>query len=251
MTALRGDRLTKKYGQREVVREVDLEVQPAEVVGLLGPNGAGKTTTFNMVAGGIKPSSGKVFLGGTEITSLPMYRRARLGITYLPQEPSIFRKLSVADNVNAILETVESNRTVRRERLRELLGELGLTEKADRRADTLSGGERRRVEITRALVLDPKFMLLDEPFAGIDPIAVIDIQKIINQLKERGIGVIITDHNVRETLSICNHAYIIKDGEIIRNGTPAEIASDPRVREIYLGENFELHQGLGQRELSP
>jgi len=215
-------------------------VQPAEVVGLLGPNGAGKTTTFNMVAGGIKPSSGKVFLGETEITSLPMYRRARLGITYLPQEPSIFRKLSVADNINAILETVESNRTVRRERLRELLAELGLTEKADRRADTLSGGERRRVEITRALVLDPKFMLLDEPFAGIDPIAVIDIQKIINQLKQRGIGVIITDHNVRETLSICDRAYIIKDGEIIRKGTPEEIAADSRVREIYLGENFEL-----------
>jgi lipopolysaccharide export system ATP-binding protein len=240
VTALSGVQLSKKYGQREVVHAVDLEVQPAEVVGLLGPNGAGKTTTFNMVAGGIKPTSGKVFLGETEITSLPMYRRARLGITYLPQEPSIFRKLSVADNVNAILETVESNRTVRRERLRELLAELSLTEKADRRADTLSGGERRRVEITRALVLDPKFMLLDEPFAGIDPIAVIDIQKIIHQLKERGIGVIITDHNVRETLSICNHAYIIKDGEIIRKGTPDEIASDARVREIYLGENFEL-----------
>ncbi len=240
MTALSGVQLTKVYGKREVVHELDLEVQPAEVVGLLGPNGAGKTTTFNMVAGGIKPTSGKVFLGETEITSLPMYRRARLGITYLPQEPSIFRKLSVADNINAILETVESNRTVRRERLRELLAELGLTEKADRRADTLSGGERRRVEITRALVLDPKFMLLDEPFAGIDPIAVIDIQKIINQLKDRGIGVIITDHNVRETLSICDRAYIIKDGEIIRKGTPEEIAADSRVREIYLGENFEL-----------
>jgi lipopolysaccharide export system ATP-binding protein len=171
---------------------------------------------------------------------LPMYRRARLGITYLPQEPSIFRKLSVADNVNAILETVESNRTVRRERLRELLAELGLTEKANLRADTLSGGERRRVEITRALVLDPKFMLLDEPFAGIDPIAVIDIQKIIEQLKGKGIGVIITDHNVRETLSICDHAYIIKDGEIIRKGTPEEIASDEQVRQIYLGENFQL-----------
>ena len=240
MTALSGVQLTKIYGKREVVHELDLEVQPAEVVGLLGPNGAGKTTTFNMVAGGIKPTSGKVFLGETEITSLPMYRRARLGITYLPQEPSIFRKLSVADNINAILETVESNRTVRRERLRELLAELGLTEKADRRADTLSGGERRRVEITRALVLDPKFMLLDEPFAGIDPIAVIDIQKIITQLKGRGIGVIITDHNVRETLSICDRAYIIKDGEIIRKGTPEEIAADSRVREIYLGENFEL-----------
>ena len=240
MSSLIGIALTKRYGQREVVRSVDLEVKPAEVVGLLGPNGAGKTTTFNMVAGGVKPSSGAVFLGELDITDLPMYRRARLGITYLPQEPSIFRKLSVADNINAILETVEPNRTVRRERLRELLAELGLTEKADLRADTLSGGERRRVEITRALVLDPKFMLLDEPFAGIDPIAVIDIQKIIEQLKSRGIGVIITDHNVRETLSICDHAYIIKDGEIIRRGPPEEIASDEQVRRIYLGENFQL-----------
>ncbi len=240
MTALSSVGLTKRYGSREVVRSIDLEVHPSEVVGLLGPNGAGKTTTFNMMAGGIRPTRGQVFLGDREITDLPMYRRARLGITYLPQEPSIFRKLSVADNVNAILETVESDRTVRRERLRELLAELGLTEKADLRADTLSGGERRRVEITRALVLDPKFMLLDEPFAGIDPIAVIDIQTIIEQLKDRGIGVIITDHNVRETLSICDHAYIIKDGEIIRKGTPEEIASDEQVRQIYLGENFQL-----------
>jgi lipopolysaccharide export system ATP-binding protein len=193
-----------------------------------------------MIAGGIRPSDGRVLLGEREITELPMYRRARLGITYLPQEASIFRKLSVADNVNAILETVEPDRSRRRQRLRELLAELGLAEKAGRRGDTLSGGERRRVEITRALVLDPKFMLLDEPFAGIDPIAVIDIQKIIGQLKDRGIGVIITDHNVRETLSICDHAYIIKDGEIIREGTPEEVAADPQVREIYLGENFRL-----------
>jgi len=240
VTSLTGVGLTKRYGNREVVRSVDLEVHPAQVVGLLGPNGAGKTTTFNMVAGGVRPSGGQVFLGKTEITDLPMYRRARLGITYLPQEPSIFRKLSVADNINAILETVESNRTIRRERLRELLAELGLAEKANRRGDTLSGGERRRVEITRALVLDPKFMLLDEPFAGIDPIAVIDIQKIVDQLKARGIGVIITDHNVRETLSICDHAYIIKDGTIIKRGAPEEIAADPQVREIYLGENFQL-----------
>jgi lipopolysaccharide export system ATP-binding protein len=240
VSSLTGMALTKRYGQRDVVRSVDLELKPTEVVGLLGPNGAGKTTTFNMVAGGVKPSSGEVFLGETEITDLPMYRRARLGITYLPQEPSIFRKLSVAENINAILETVEPNRTVRRERLRELLAELGLTEKADLKGDTLSGGERRRVEITRALVLDPKFMLLDEPFAGIDPIAVSDIQKIIEQLKGKGIGVIITDHNVRETLSICDHAYIIKDGEIIRKGTPEEIASDEQVRQTYLGENFQL-----------
>ena len=240
MSTLGGTALTKRYGDTEVVRALDLEVHPAEVVGLLGPNGAGKTTTFNMIAGGIRPTSGNVFLGESEITHLPMYRRARLGITYLPQEASIFRKLSVADNINAILETVEKDRSVRRERLRELLAELGLTEKANRRGDALSGGERRRVEITRALVLDPKFMLLDEPFAGIDPIAVADIQKIIEQLKNRGIGVIITDHNVRETLSICDRAYIIKDGEILKEGAPEEIASDATVREIYLGENFQL-----------
>jgi len=240
MTSLGGAALTKRYGDSEVVRQVDIDVHPSEVVGLLGPNGAGKTTTFNMIAGGIRPTAGKVFLGDTEITDLPMYRRARLGITYLPQEPSIFRKLSVADNINAILETVEPNRTTRRERLRELLAELGLAEKASRRGDALSGGERRRVEITRALVLDPKFMLLDEPFAGIDPIAVADIQKIIEQLKTRGIGVIITDHNVRETLSICDRAYIIKGGEIIKQGSPKEIAADTQVREIYLGEKFQL-----------
>jgi lipopolysaccharide export system ATP-binding protein len=240
VTILAGRSLSKRYGEREVVRSVDIEVHPTQVVGLLGPNGAGKTTTFNMMAGGIRPTEGHVLLGDRDITDLPMYRRARLGITYLPQEPSIFRKLSVADNVNAILETVEPDRSVRRERLRELLAELGLAEKAGRRGDTLSGGERRRVEITRALVLDPKFMLLDEPFAGIDPIAVIDIQKIIEQLKNRGIGVIITDHNVRETLRICDHAYIIKDGRIIRQGSPEEVAADPQVREIYLGENFRL-----------
>ena len=240
MNTLSGEALSKRYGETEVVHAIDLEVHPTEVVGLLGPNGAGKTTTFNMLAGGIRPTAGRVCLGEAEITDLPMYRRARLGITYLPQEPSIFRKLSVADNVNAILETVEPNRSVRRERLRELLAELGLAEKAGRRGDALSGGERRRVEITRALVLDPKFMLLDEPFAGIDPIAVADIQKIIEQLKNRGIGVIITDHNVRETLSICDRGYIIKDGRIIKHGTPQAIAEDPQVREIYLGQNFRL-----------
>jgi len=232
--------LVKRYGDKVAVDGLDLEVRSSEVVGLLGPNGAGKTTTFNMMAGSVRPSEGTVFLGDRDMTELPMCRRARMRITYLPQEASIFRKLSVADNVGAILETVEPNRARRKERLSELLAELGLTDKANRNGADLSGGERRRVEITRALVLDPKFMLLDEPFAGIDPIAVIDIQKIIHQLKERGIGVIITDHNVRETLSICNHAYIIKDGQIIKNGTPEEIASDSLVREIYLGENFEL-----------
>ncbi len=232
--------LVKRYGDKMAVDGIDLEVRGSEVVGLLGPNGAGKTTTFNMVAGSIRPTEGRVFLDGEDITELPMYRRARMGITYLPQEASIFRKLTVADNIGAILETVESNRVRRKERLAELLAELGLTDKANRKGADLSGGERRRVEITRALVLDPKFMLLDEPFAGVDPIAVIDIQKIIEQLRGRGIGVVITDHNVRETLSICDRAYIIKDGAILRHGTPAEIIEDPEVREVYLGKNFSL-----------
>ncbi len=239
--ALIASDLVKVYGEKHAVRSVNIEVNPAEVVGLLGPNGAGKTTTFNMIAGSVKPTRGSVYLGEREITELPMYRRARLGITYLPQEASIFRRLTVADNVNAILETIEPDAAVRRERLQELLQELGLSDKASRRGDSLSGGERRRVEITRALVLDPQYMLLDEPFAGVDPIAVIDIQKIIEQLKSRSIGVIITDHNVRETLSICDRAYIIKDGEILRLGTPAEIADDPEVREVYLGRNFRLN----------
>jgi lipopolysaccharide export system ATP-binding protein len=233
--------LVKTYGEKQAVRSVSIDVHPAEVVGLLGPNGAGKTTTFNMIAGSVRPTRGRVFLGDEEITDLPMYRRARLGITYLPQEASIFRKLSVADNINAILETIVKDRSARKERLHELLSELGLSEKANRRGDSLSGGERRRVEITRALVLDPQYMLLDEPFAGVDPIAVIDIQKIIEQLKSRSIGVIITDHNVRETLSICDRAYIIKDGEILKLGTPEEIADDPEVRAVYLGKNFKLN----------
>jgi lipopolysaccharide export system ATP-binding protein len=232
--------LVKRYGEKTVVRGLDIEVNPGEIVGLLGPNGAGKTTTFNMIVGGIRPDGGQVFFGSTDVTHLPMYRRARYGVVYLPQEPSVFRKLTVAQNILAILETVEPDATRRRERLIDLLAELSITEKADQRADSLSGGERRRVEITRALVLDPKFMLLDEPFTGIDPISVIDIQKIVEQLKERGIGIVITEHNVRETLAICDRAYIIKDGEIIRHGTPQEIAADPTVREIYLGENFRL-----------
>ena len=232
--------LVKRYGDKTVVNGVDVEVNPGEVVGLLGPNGAGKTTTFGMIVGGVRPTGGRVFFGQTDVTQLPMYRRARYGVVYLPQEASVFRKLTVAQNISAILETVEPDGTLRRERLGVLLGELGLTDRADQRADSLSGGERRRVEITRALVLDPKFMLLDEPFTGIDPVSVIDIQKIIEQLKERGIGIIITEHNVRETLAICDRAYIIKGGEIIRHGTPQEIAADPTVREIYLGENFRL-----------
>lgn len=237
---LRAEHLSRRYGERDVVRRLDLQVTSGEVIGLLGPNGAGKTTTFNMIVGRIRPTSGRVFLGDQDVTALPMYRRARLGITYLPQEPSIFRKLTVAKNLLAILETVEPDASLRRERLHELLAELGLTDRAGQRGDSLSGGERRRVEIARALVLDPKFILLDEPFSGIDPIAVIEIQKIVEQLRERGIGIIVTDHNVRETLSICDRAYIIKDGVILRAGSPEDVAADPRVREIYLGENFRL-----------
>lgn len=233
--------LTRRFGDREVVRGVDLLVRSGEVVGLLGPNGAGKTTTFSMIAGALRVSAGHVTLGERDITDLPMYRRARLGITYLPQEPSIFRKLSVADNVLAILETVESDRARRRDRLAALLAELGLSEKAGQRGDSLSGGERRRVEITRALVLEPSFMLLDEPFTGVDPLAVIDIQKIVDQLRQRGIGVVITEHNVRETLAICDRVYVINEGRIIREGPPREVAADAQVREIYLGEGFRLN----------
>jgi lipopolysaccharide export system ATP-binding protein len=232
--------LCKRFGTREAVHDVRLAVSPGEIVGLLGPNGAGKTTTFNMIVGRIRPTTGQVFLGDEEITDLPMYQRARLGITYLPQEPSVFRKLTVEENILAILETLPLTRRERSERLALLLRELDLQGKARQRGDLLSGGERRRVEITRALVLEPRFMLLDEPFSGIDPIAVMDIQKIIDQLRERAIGIVITDHNVRDTLSICDRAYIIKDGRIIREGAPAEIAEDPTVREIYLGHNFRL-----------
>jgi lipopolysaccharide export system ATP-binding protein len=239
-TTLHADSLVKRYGAKEAVRDVHVAVSPGEIVGLLGPNGAGKTTTFNMIVGRIRPSSGHVWLGDEEITDLPMYQRARRGITYLPQEPSIFRKLTVEQNVLAILETQKMSRRQRKDRLKSLLTELDLTEKRKQRGATLSGGERRRVEITRALVLDPSFMLLDEPFSGIDPIAVMEIQKIIGQLRERGIGIIITDHNVRDTLSICDRAYIIKDGRIIREGRPSEIAEDETVREIYLGHNFRL-----------
>ena len=233
--------LRKRYGEREVLCGVDVRVEPGEVVGLLGPNGAGKTTTFNLIVGEVRPTQGRVFLGEREITDLPMFRRARLGITYLPQEPSIFRRLTVADNLNAILETVEDKPAIRRERLHELLQELGLAGKGHLRGSALSGGERRRVEVARALVLEPKFMLLDEPFSGIDPIAVGEIQKVVEQLRARGIGIIVTDHNVRETLAICDRAYIIKDGTILREGAPASIAADATVREIYLGANFQLN----------
>jgi len=232
--------LSKQYGERTVVDRVGLEVRRGEVVGLLGPNGAGKTTTFSMVVGGVRPDAGQVLLGDRDITGLPMYRRARLGVVYLPQEPSIFRRLTVAENVLAILETVESDGARRRDRLEALLSELGIVDKARQRGDSLSGGERRRVEVARALVLDPKFLLLDEPFTGIDPIAVIEIQKLVEQLKLRGIGIVITEHKVREALAICDRAYILQAGRIIREGTPSEIAADPQVRQVYLGENFQL-----------
>lgn len=240
MATLRTHDLTKSYGGRTVVKGVSLEVGSGEVVGLLGPNGAGKTTTFYMTVGLIAPDSGRVELDGSDLTDDPMYVRARKGIGYLPQEPSIFRGLTVEQNILAILETLDLDSTARRERLRELLAELNLTPLASAPAHTLSGGERRRAEITRALVISPRFILLDEPFAGIDPIAVTDIQKIIFHLKDRGIGVLITDHNVRETLKITDRAYIVNDGVIFRSGTPDFLASDEEVRRIYLGSDFRL-----------
>ena len=232
--------LTKSYSGRTVVRGVNVEISSGEVIGLLGANGAGKTTTFSMVVGLTAPDSGRVLLDGVDITALPMYRRARLGIGYLPQEASIFRGLTVEQNIMAILETLSLDRAARRARLRELLAELGLTPPAKSPAYTLSGGERRRVEITRALVISPKFMLLDEPFAGIDPIAITDIQKIIFHLKSQGIGVLITDHNVRETLRITDRAYIVHDGVIFKSGTPLSLAEDEDVKRIYLGADFRL-----------
>jgi len=209
-------------------------------VGLLGPNGAGKTTSFHMIVGLTRPDAGRVFLGDLDVTALPMYERARRGIGYLPQEPSIFRKLTVEQNILAILETLDLSAAERSERLRQLLDELGIAKVAKSKALALSGGERRRLEITRALVISPLFMLLDEPFAGIDPIAVVDIQGIVSQLKRRGIGVLITDHNVRETLGICDRAYIVNEGTVLEEGTPMQIADSPRARQIYLGEAFRL-----------
>ena len=232
--------LTKSYSGRTVVRGVNLEIASGEVIGLLGANGAGKTTTFSMVVGLTAPDSGRVLLDGVDVTDDPMYIRARKGIGYLPQEASIFRGLSVEQNIMAILETLDLDGAGRRTRLRELLAELGLTPLAKAPAHTLSGGERRRVEITRALVISPKFMLLDEPFAGIDPIAITDIQKIIFHLKTQGIGVLITDHNVRETLRITDRAYIVHDGVIFKNGTPQSLAEDEEVKRIYLGADFRL-----------
>jgi lipopolysaccharide export system ATP-binding protein len=240
MTTLSVEGLTKTFGEKRAVDDVSLEIGGGEVVGLLGPNGAGKTTAFYLVTGLLKPTKGRVYLDGEDITAYPMYRRARKGIGYLPQEPSVFRKLTVEENILAILETLGLSPGERRSRLKDLLGELGLSSIARRKAYTLSGGEQRRVEITRALVLHPLFILLDEPFAGIDPIAVIDIQNIIFQLQSKGIGIIITDHNVRETLGVCHRAYIINEGRILEKGTPEEIAQSKRARRIYLGESFRL-----------
>jgi lipopolysaccharide export system ATP-binding protein len=234
------ERLVKVYGRRRVVNEVSIEVAKGEIVGLLGPNGAGKTTCFYMMVGMIRPDGGAVILDGENITKLPMYKRARRGIGYLSQEASIFRRLSVEDNLMAILETIPLSKEERKRKLELLLEELGTAHLRKNYGYQLSGGERRRVEITRSLVTEPSFMLLDEPFAGIDPITVQDLQGIVRKLKERGLGVLITDHNVRETLSITDRAYIMYEGRILRSGTADQLANDPDIREIYLGEKFRL-----------
>jgi lipopolysaccharide export system ATP-binding protein len=237
---LRVEGLCKRLGGRDILRAVSLEVHAGEVIGLLGPNGAGKTTTFYVIVGLMRPDRGSVKLNGVDVTADPMYLRARKGINYLPQEPSVFRKLTVEENILAILETLPLSREERRERLAALLEELSIAHLAKSKAYSLSGGERRRVEITRALVTQPIFMLLDEPFAGIDPLAILDIQSIVGQLKEHGIGILITDHNVRETLGICDRAYILTDGTVLEEGTPQEIARSRLARELYLGERFTL-----------
>jgi lipopolysaccharide export system ATP-binding protein len=237
---LRADGLTKRYQGRPVVDGVDISMSRGEVVGLLGPNGAGKTTTFYLILGMVRPEGGKIFLGEEEITDLPMYLRARRGINYLPQEASVFRRLTVEENLLAVLEARGGTRKDVKQRCSALLREFGLEALAATRANNLSGGERRRTEIARAPCVEPSYMLLDEPFAGVDPIAVADIQKLVRQLRSRKIGVLITDHNVRETLQITDRAYIINAGRIFRQGTPEDLASDSEVRRIYLGENFKL-----------
>ncbi|MBK6947158.1 MAG: LPS export ABC transporter ATP-binding protein [Haliscomenobacter sp.] len=234
--------LVKKYGPRTVVQGASIQVNQGEIVGLLGPNGAGKTTTFYMVVGFIKPNEGQVFLDEQEITAYPMYQRARRGIGYLPQEPSVFRKLTVEDNILAVLEMTDMPRAEQKKKQEELIEEFGLQKVRKSRGDTLSGGERRRTEIARALATNPKFILLDEPFAGIDPIAVEDIQYIVAKLKTKNIGILITDHNVQETLSITDRAYLMVDGKILKSGTAEELASDEQVRKLYLGMQFELRR---------
>jgi len=242
MISLAIDNLVKYYGKRRVVNEVSISVNQGEIVGLLGPNGAGKTTTFYIITGMIRPSAGEVFLEKRKITALPMYQRARLGISYLSQEPSIFRKLSVGNNLKAVLEFQPLSPSERQKKLTSLLEELRIDHLVKNKAYTLSGGERRRVEIARALVTDPKFMLLDEPFAGVDPIAVEDIQKIIKRLKDKGIGVLITDHNVHETLSITDKAYLLYDGTVLKSGSSDFLANDPEARKLYLGKTFKLNR---------
>ncbi|MBL7802160.1 MAG: LPS export ABC transporter ATP-binding protein [Saprospiraceae bacterium] len=237
---LRAEHLVKTYGKRTVVRDVSYEVQQGEIVGLLGPNGAGKTTSFYMTVGFIRPTAGNVYLEDQEITELPMYRRAQLGIGYLPQEPSVFRKLSVEDNIKAVLEMTKLPAAEQLEKLEALIDEFNLHKVRKSNGDTLSGGERRRTEIARALASDPKFILLDEPFAGIDPIAVEDIQYIVARLKTKNIGILITDHNVQETLSITDRAYLMFEGSILKAGTAEELAADEMVRKVYLGKHFEL-----------
>lgn len=239
---LRTENLVKKYRQRTVVDNVTVQVEQGEIVGLLGPNGAGKTTSFYMIVGLIKPLSGRVFLDDTDITEMPMYRRAQLGIGYLAQEASVFRQLSVEDNISAVLEFTNLNKSQQHERLESLLQEFGLNNVRKSRGIQLSGGERRRTEIARALAVNPKFILLDEPFAGVDPIAVEDIQLIVSKLKERNIGILITDHNVHETLNITDRAYLLFEGSVLKSGTAEELAADEQVRTVYLGKNFELRR---------
>ncbi len=237
---LRCENLSKIYGKRKVVDQVSIEIKQGEIVGLLGPNGAGKTTTFYMIVGMIRPNDGRIFLDDNDVTDEPMYRRARMGISYLPQEASIFRRLTVEENVMAIFETLPIENEERKQRAAKLLKELGVDHLAKNKAFTLSGGERRRVEISRALVTEPKFILLDEPFAGVDPIAVEDIQQIVAGLKERGIGVLITDHNVHETLSITDRAYLLYDGVVLKSGSAEFLANDQEARKLYLGDKFRL-----------
>ena len=241
MLKLQAVELSKSYRGRKIVDNVALEIQQGEVVGLLGPNGAGKTTTFYMIVGLARPDAGRVLLDGEDITDLPMYLRARNGLSYLPQEPSVFRKLTVEENLLAVLETLPLTPEQQRDRLEELLAQMGLEQVRYNKAFTLSGGERRRLEIARSLVLQPTFVLLDEPFSGIDPLTVVDLQKIIAGLRNSGIGVLITDHNVRETLRCTDRAYIINDGKIFRAGTPSQLSSDPDVRRVYLGEQFSFN----------
>jgi len=237
---LQAQSLVKSYRRRTVVRDVSVQVAAGEVVGLLGPNGAGKTTTFYMMVGLVRPNRGHIFLQQRDITALPMHERARMGLGYLPQEPSVFRQMSAADNILAVLETLPLSKAERQDRLDQLLAELHLGLLRDTKGHSLSGGERRRVEIARALAMSPRFILLDEPFAGIDPISVLEIQRLIQDLRERGIGILITDHNVRETLGICERAYILHDGKVLTAGSPQEIVDDPMVRQVYLGDQFQI-----------